>query len=67
MSREKSHHNMTSAPAFLQIFREFLVLLQGGPLLVVNRVIAPLIGGITPLLTGRGPPCGYRKITTPEN
>ena len=34
---------------------------QGGPLLVASRVITPInsliTGVITPLITGRGPPC----------
>ena len=47
-------------------------ILQGGPLLVINEVITPikwpykwitgvitlLIGVVTLLITGRGPPCG---------
>ena len=38
------------------------VITQGGPLLVINGVITLLIGGITPFITDRGPPC---KGTSP--
>ena len=58
-------HTFTHGPKMLKKkclgVRGKFVIIQGGPLLVTNGVITLLIGGITPFITDRGPPCKGRS------